>query len=78
MNDNLKQIFISILNLPKDQVDDSISTKTCQRWDSIAHINLMLAVEQQYDSFFTPEEMQEMTSYHKIVSVLKAKGALSE
>ena len=43
--------------VPPDGTRDSISG-----WDSMAHVNLVLALEQHFGVQFKPEEMMEMLS----------------
>jgi acyl carrier protein len=76
MHDTLKRIFVRVLNLPDGEVDESISMKTVKKWDSLAHINLVLSIEQEMGTIFSPEEMQEMTSYAMIMATLAHKGIL--
>ena len=43
-------------------------------WDSVQHLNLVLALEQVLSIQFTPEEMERMQSVGEIVAVVKAKS----
>ena len=74
MHDALKRIFVRVLNLPDDEVDESISMQTVKQWDSLAHINLMLSIEQEMGTIFSPDEMEEMISYKMIMATLARKG----
>ena len=47
----------TIDEVPADGTRDSISG-----WDSMAHVNLVLALEQHFGVQFKPEEMMEMLS----------------
>ncbi len=47
-------------------------------WDSLAHVNLVLALEQQFDVQFLPEEMVEMLSVELIAMLLEEKLARRE
>jgi len=74
MHETLKRIFVRVLNLPDDEVDESISMQTVKQWDSLAHINLMLSIEQEMGTIFSPDEMEEMISYKMIMATLARKG----
>lgn len=78
MQENLKRIFVSVLNIPDAEMDESISMSTAKKWDSLAHINLMLSIEQEMGTMFSPEELQAMTSYREIVATLARKGIMVE
>ena len=45
-------------------------------WDSIAHLNVCLAVEAEFGISLSPEEMIAMTNVAAIQSVLLRHGAL--
>ena len=42
-------------------------------WDSLAHVQLMLAVEEEFGVTLTTEEMADMTSIPAILGVLRRK-----
>jgi len=44
-----------------------------ERWDSIQHLNLVLALEGKYGIQFEPEEMQRMKNLGEIASLLEDK-----
>ena len=76
MNQKIVNIIRDILRLSPDGIDPSIGMKTCGKWDSLAHINLMLAVEQEFGIMLSPDEMQTMTSYEGMAAVLSGKGLI--
>lgn len=45
-----------------------------QEWDSLGHFNLLLLVEERYDTRFSADEMSEMKNLKDIIKVLKSKG----
>jgi acyl carrier protein len=42
-------------------------------WDSMAHINLVLAVEQDLGITFTPDEAGVITSFNSLLAVVESK-----
>ena len=63
----LKQVF------KMEHVKDNISQKTCDKWDSLSHLNLIIELEQQYNVSFEPEDIVEMTSLQRIEQKLLKK-----
>jgi acyl carrier protein len=57
---------------PKVLAEDS-SAKTVETWDSIRHLNLVLAIEDRFALQFAPEEMEQMETIGQIVSLVEAK-----
>ena len=57
-----------------DTVDNTCSQKTCEKWDSMGQLNLVIELETEFDVSFEPEEIGEMKCFDDIVRLLKAKG----
>lgn len=56
-----------------EDIDNTCSQKNCEKWDSLAHLNLIVELETEFDVSFEPEEIGEMTSFESIVSQLEKK-----
>ena len=56
-----------------DAVDKTCSQQTCEKWDSMGQLNLVVELESEFDISLEPEEIGEMTSYDKIVEIVKKK-----
>ena len=57
-----------------DTIDATCSQKTCEKWDSMGQLNLVVELETEFDVSLEPEEIGEMKSFEDIVRILKAKG----
>ena len=58
--DELKQVIAATLQVPVESIADDSSPATLPQWDSLAHLNLVLALEQQFGIKFTLDEIVEM------------------
>ncbi len=56
-----------------DNVDDTCSQKTCEKWDSMGQLNLVAELEMEFDISLEPEEIGEMKSFDDIKRILSAK-----
>jgi acyl carrier protein len=64
-------IVARTMNVSVDIIDASSSPNTIAAWDSIKHINLVLAVEDHFDLQLTDQQiMTEMLSVSKIVNTV--------
>ena len=63
----LKNVFES------DSIDETCSQATCEKWDSIGHLNLVVDLETEFDVKLEPEEIAEMKSYDDIIRILNSK-----
>ena len=57
------------------EVTADSSPATVESWDSVKHLNLMLALEEEYGFQFLPEEMDEAKSVGDIAKLVAAKRA---
>lgn len=56
-----------------DSVDETCSQETCEKWDSMGQLNLVVELEDAFDVSFEPEEIGEMRSFSDIVRILQFK-----
>ncbi|HEX2581992.1 MAG TPA: acyl carrier protein [Dongiaceae bacterium] len=74
----LRQIFARVLGEPLERITEDISTLTLLSWDSIRHVELVITLEEAYNTTFTTEEIIAMTSFQGICQVLRKKGVSIE
>ena len=65
--DRVRQIVADVFGLGLDQVDAQSSPESIEAWESIAHLNLVLSLEQAFGVSFTPDEIAELVSVETIV-----------
>jgi acyl carrier protein len=71
----VKEIMADVFNVPLGQLDDASSPSSIAAWDSVQHLNLVLALEQAFDVEFDPEEIPRLQSTAAIVQLIRNKGA---
>jgi acyl carrier protein len=71
--DRVRTIAADVFKLTHAEITPQSSPQTVATWDSVQHLNLILALEQEFDLQFEPEEMDEMNSIDRILSVLESK-----
>ena len=49
------------------------SPETVENWDSVHHLNLVLALEEEYGFQFMPEEMDEAKTVGSLARVVSAR-----
>jgi acyl carrier protein len=69
----IRQIAADIFSLPMEAVTPESSPNTIVNWDSLQHVNLVLALEQNFNVQFGPEEITEMSNIKLIVLLLEEK-----
>jgi acyl carrier protein len=70
----LKQVLADVFGIETNAVDENTSVDTVEEWDSLKHLNLVLALESEYDISLTEEQTVEILSYPLIKAVLEEHG----
>ncbi len=68
------QIVGSVLGCPPGTVDENTSPDSVATWDSLRHMKLMLALEEELGVQFTADQIVEMNSVGLILAVLEETG----
>jgi acyl carrier protein len=71
--DEVRQVLADILNVPIERIDKDSSPETLPDWDSLQHLNLVLALEQNSGLEFSPEEIEQMLSVNAIAILIQEK-----
>ncbi len=60
-----------------DPNDPDLTAGVFPEWDSFAHFNLFLLLEETFDVRFSVEEMSELKSVREIREALNSKGVVA-
>ena len=69
----LERIFRSVLKVGPDTEITALSMDAHGGWDSIAHLNLILAVEQEFGFMMTPEEATAARSFPDMLALVESR-----
>lgn len=70
----LNNVIASVFNIEASSVNEDTSVDTVESWDSLNHLKLILALEQEFDISFTEEETVELLNYPLIKITLTEHG----
>lgn len=73
--DRVRQAVSDVFGVPLAEVVPDSSPQTVEAWDSMGHLNLVLALEQAFGVQLAPEEIAGMTSVRLAAQTLAKKGA---
>jgi acyl carrier protein len=74
MDVRLQRTIAQALRLEAAMVTPELALGAVERWDSLGHLRLVLAVEQAFNVRFAAEEIPQLTTVALIEAALKAKG----
>jgi acyl carrier protein len=72
VQEDVMQIFSTMLGAA---VDTGTSRTNMPTWNSLKHMEIMFAIEEQFDIQFSELELSELDSLSEIVNVLRGKYA---
>jgi acyl carrier protein len=68
MRPGLAEVMKNVLDI--DSVTEDDSMKTIESWDSLRHLNLIMALEEHFGISFDPEEIPELNSVRTISAAI--------
>jgi acyl carrier protein len=69
--DALAQAFIDALELPSDTDCATLKYRETPNWDSLAHMQLVVAIESAFDIMLQTAEVLELSSFDAACSILR-------
>jgi acyl carrier protein len=73
--EELQPIFREVLDQPNLIVTRESSAANVEDWDSLSHINLVMAIQERYKIKFALGELQELKNVGDMVDLIEAKLA---
>jgi acyl carrier protein len=71
--ERLRPIFRDVLDLPNLNVQFEDNASTVEGWDSLAHINLVTNVEQEFGIHFALGELAELKNVGEMIDLILRK-----
>ena len=71
--DEIREVMSEILHVSPDDIAPDTSRSDIETWDSVEHLNLMLAMEERFGISLEVEDLSKMTSVPAIQEVLAEK-----
>jgi acyl carrier protein len=73
----IRRVAADIFNLCEAEITPKLSPETVENWDSIQHLNFVLAVESEFGIQFSPEEVADLLNLEAAVLVVEEKSGFS-
>ena len=71
--EQVRELVSDLFNVTINFVSADSSPATIEEWDSMQHLNLVLALEQRFDIQLAPEEIKQMTDVGKIEQIVSQR-----
>ncbi|ESQ12414.1 MAG TPA: acyl carrier protein [Chromatiaceae bacterium] len=72
--EQLRSVIADTLGVPEQSIFETSDSNSISVWDSIGHVNLMMALEQTFDVQLDVEIFPQLTSVESILTYLREQG----
>jgi len=69
----LQPIFSDVLDLPGLQLTPQSNANNVEGWDSLAHVNLVVAIEKRFGIKFALGELRDLKNVGEMVDLIQKK-----
>lgn len=71
--EKLSEIFIDVLDLDEVELTDETSANDIEEWDSLSHIQLIVAIEKAFGIKFTSLEIMKWRNVGEMVNSMEER-----
>jgi len=71
--EQVRGLASDIFGVPSGKLSANSSPETVESWDSVQHLNLVLAVEERFGIQLDPEEIERMKTIGEIAAMVDKK-----
>jgi len=70
MFEEIRELVSEVFGIDEDEVTLELSQQTLDKWDSLNHLKLITAVEEEFNINFTMDDIEEISNVAKLVEVI--------
>ena len=74
MEEKLKNVLADVFKIDALSIDENTSVDNVEKWESLTHLNLVLALEDAFNITFSEVQTVEILNYSLIKLVLQEHG----
>ncbi len=71
MKDRIKKVMANIFGIDGNLINNNSSPDNIDNWDSLKHMSLIVALEEEFETEFSDDEIFNTMSYSLIADVLE-------
>jgi acyl carrier protein len=71
VNDQLRGVFVEALQLEDDVDVENLKYRDIEAWDSVGHMALVAAIEDEFDVQFDTDQVIDMSSFKVAVDMVE-------
>ena len=71
--EQVRSVASDIFGIPANKITAESSPQTIESWDSVQHLNLVLALEEKFGVQLEPEDIEEMKSIGAVTTLVEKR-----
>ena len=73
IEERIKNVMSAVFEISEVEIKNDSSPDTIGSWESLKHMNLVVALEEEFEIEFTDNEIFEMMNYSLIKNIISGK-----
>lgn len=73
MEDRIKKVMSDVFNIDVSLINNESSPDNIENWDSLKHMNLIIALEEEFEIEFDDDEIVDSMNCALILNILNSK-----
>jgi acyl carrier protein len=69
--EQVRNVASDIFGIPADRIIAESSPETIENWDSMQHLNLVLAIEEKFGVQLEPEDIEQMKNIGAVAALVE-------
>ena len=69
--EQVRSVASDIFGIPADRITAESSPETIENWDSMQHLNLVLAIEEKFGVQLDPEDIEAMKNIGAVAALVE-------
>lgn len=74
LTNRVRHVAARVFELPASDIDDDCAYKSIAEWDSVGHMDLLVALEAEFGFDLQPPQISQLTSIRRIVDFLASRA----
>jgi len=71
MEDRIKLVMSNVFDIDVNSIDNASSPDNIENWDSLKHMNLIVALEEEFDIEFDDNNIEDLLNFQLISHVIR-------
>ena len=67
VQDRVNNVMSAVFEITIEQINENSSPDTIESWDSLKHMNLVIALEEEFDTEIPDEEAEKITTVQQAI-----------